>query len=109
MGKVWALSLAIVLTGCAQWHHPTATQADFNRDRYQCDIETAHAYPVAMTPLTPGYQAPTQVTCMNTGFGMTNCTSQPGVAVAPVMQDMNANPRISAFNSCMYARGYYRK
>lgn len=97
--------VSLVLVGCAQWKHPTATQADFNRDRYQCDIQAASAYPVTQTPVGTGYQTAGRVNCSTYG-AQTNCTTTPGIYVPPPVTDTNAVSRAFAFDSCMQARGY---
>jgi hypothetical protein len=99
--------LAASLAGCAGWKHPTSSDADFNRDRYQCQSETAGNFPVTQTSMGPGYQAPSRTNC--TAYGnQANCTTTPGAYVPAPMQDTNAMPRAFAFDSCMRARGYTR-
>lgn len=103
--KISLLICAALLAGCATWKHPSATEADFNRDRYQCQMETASAYPTTQTPTGSGYRTPGQVNCTTYG-NQTNCTTMPGTYVPPPTSDGNALPRAFAFDSCMRARGY---
>lgn len=102
-----ALSLSLLLAGCASWKHPSATEADFNRDRYQCQMETTSVYQPNQTAVGVGYRAPAQTNCTTYG-NQTNCQTTPGAYVPPPTQDTNAIPRAMAFNSCMQARGYYK-
>lgn len=105
--RMIALVVVVALSGCANWKHPTATQQDFNRDSYQCQMETASVYQPNQTAMSSGYRGPAQTNCSTYG-NQTNCTTTPGVYVPPVTQDTNALPRAMAFNSCMQARGYYK-
>jgi len=120
---VWGMLLLAALAGCAQfqWQKDGATQADFNRDAYQCQMDAAQAYPTALTAvqLRPGYQTPSQTYCSgtdsaygagNTVYGNTsmNCTTTPGQQVAPITTtyDANMGNRAQAAKACLYARGY---
>jgi hypothetical protein len=105
MGRFVCPLLAVLLSACAGWQHPTANEAQFHRDRYECQMQTASAYPTTQTAMGTGYQAPTQVNCSTYGT-QTNCTARPGVYVPPPTQDTNAIPRAFAFDSCMRGRGY---
>jgi hypothetical protein len=115
--------LALWMAGCAQyqWQKRGATQAEFNRDGYECQMEAARAYPAAMVAqqITTGYTTPATTNCYSNGsaYGIggtiygnsnTNCTTTPGVTVQPIVipTDMNANNRGQAVNAYMYARGW---
>lgn len=116
---------AVAMSGCAQyqWQKYGATQDDFNRDTYQCQMEAARVYPAAIVTqsLTSGYTTAATTNCYengsaygagNTVYGSstTNCTTTPGQQVAPVTYtvDANQNNRRNAANSCMVARDYQR-
>lgn len=113
----------LALQGCAQyqWQKPGATQADFNRDAYQCHAQAAQLYPAVMVSqqLTSGYVAPATTNCSTTatanrafgtvyGTGNTTCTTTPGAQIQPVVYttDANSDNRTRAANGCMIARGY---
>ena len=117
------LMLPLGLSGCAQyqWQKYGATQDEFNRDAYQCQMEAARSYPTALVTrqITSGYTTPSQTYCSGTdsAYGMgnyaygnsnMNCTTTPGQQVAPVTTtvDANAGNRTQAAQSCMYAHGY---
>jgi hypothetical protein len=104
--KLASLALCIALAGCAMgWSKPGATEAEFYRDRFDCDQQAASMYPTAMGSIGGGYQAPTRTSC--TGYGnQMNCTTIPGAQVAAPQQDMNATARMGAFHSCMESKGY---
>ena len=113
----------LTLSGCAQyqWQKYGATQDEFNRDSYQCQMEAARAYPtVAVTEqLTSGYTTPGTTNCNGSGsaYGVgnsiygtsqTNCITTPARYVAPVTytRDANSDNRAEAAKSCLVARGY---
>lgn len=118
-----ASCLAVLMTGCAQyqWQKPGATQSEFNRDSYDCQMEAARAYPSAIVvqQLTAGYTTPATTNCYGSGsaYGVggtvygnssTNCTTTPGQVVPPqtYTADANAGNRKQATQACMNARGY---
>lgn len=119
------LAIASLASGCAQyqWQKAGATEADFNRDRYYCQMEAARAFPaqIVQTQIGGGYTTPSTTNCYGTGSaygggGMvygntsTNCITTPGQYVAPIVStsDANEDNRVEAARSCMYARGYQR-
>ena len=120
---LFSVAVAGLLSGCAtyQWEKPGATQADFNRDNYECQTEAARTYPttVVQVPISSGYTMPSNTSCTthgtaygsgNTVYGNSNtdCTTTPGQTVAPatVPIDENANNRSNAFHNCLVARGW---
>ena len=120
---VAAVVLLASMAGCAQyqWQKYGASQAEFNRDTYECQMEAARTYPTAMVTqqISSGYTTAATTNCYSTGaaygagasvYGSsnTNCTTTPGVQVQPVAYtaDVNANYRAQAAKSCLYARGY---
>jgi hypothetical protein len=121
----------ILLSGCAQyqWQKYGATQSDFNRDSYECQIEAARTYPtqIVTRQITSGYTTPSTTQCYGTGsasgsaygnsgyvygssYGRSNvnCTTMPGQYVPGVTatEDINAGNRVQAARACMYARGW---
>jgi hypothetical protein len=120
----FALAASIIgMSGCAQyqWQKYGATQNDFNKDSYQCQMEAASAFPTAVVSqqVTSGYTTASTTTCTGTGtaygsggsvYGSsnTNCITNPGQRVAPVVMtsDVNQKNRQNAAQSCMLARGY---
>lgn len=109
--RVGAMFLALAVAGCAQyeWQKYGATQADFNQDRYQCQMEAASAYPTAAVTqqIRAGYVGPSTTNCSNWGYSVT-CSTTPGQVVAPLTTtvDVNQDNRGQAAKACMYARGY---
>jgi hypothetical protein len=118
-----ATVVAFTVSGCAEykWQKIGSTQADFNRDSYECEMEAARTYPTALVTqqLAAGYTTPSTTNCYGsgsaTGFGGTvygnntvNCTTTPGQVVRPVTYtaDANADNRQQAAKACMYAHGY---
>jgi hypothetical protein len=97
------------LTACAspKWQHRTASDIDFHRDSAACQASAGVAYPVAMTDLGRGYQAPTQINCSTFGKN-TDCTSRPGAYTPPAQIDANVIARSRLYESCMLGNGYYR-
>ena len=100
-------ALAAALGGCAhyEWFKPDATQADYSKAIYACNMEAARAYPAMPTiqPVAPGYFAPGFVRC-----GPYGCYSTPGYYVPPAMGtvDVNQGNRDQAANQCMMANGW---
>ncbi len=94
--KIIFVLVAIGLTGCA-WTHPTATQADFARDKYECLREASYVQPpVPYIPSpTPAFASPAGAFLhgLNTGLDAGQAWGGPRV---------NQN----MFRACMEARGY---
>lgn len=114
INSIIILGISISLAGCnVGWMKPGATRAEFNQDRYDCQIEAAKTYPVSMVQRTvsTGYQTPAQTQCNNAGYGNFNCTTTGGNYVPPstITEDVNMNNRSAAFHSCMQAKGYEYK
>lgn len=124
-GRVSAISLLSIclLGGCVQyqWQKDGATQDEFNRDSYQCQIEAARAYPtqVVAQQTAPTYTVPAQTQCTGSqdamglgnyayGSSSMNCTTTPArqIGGGPEMVDVNANNRTEAAKACLFARGY---
>ena len=99
--------LAMALSGCAhyQWFKPGATQDDYNKTVYACNMDAAHAYPpmFAVQQVAPGYFAPGFMHC-----GYRGCWTGPAYYVPPAMGtvDVNQGNRDQAANQCMRARGW---
>jgi hypothetical protein len=121
--KAALLTSALLLGGCAtyQWNKDGATQADFNRDRYECTNEAARTYPTALVAeqATQGYTTAAQTNCSTNGSAYgnssyvsgssnTSCTTNGGQYVPPtyVNVDVNSNNRSQAARQCMFAHGY---
>lgn len=120
---IFCLVFATFLSGCAQyqWQKYGATQADFNRDSYECQTEAARTYPtqVVTQQITPDYATPSTTNCYGTGsaygnsgyaYGSSNvnCRTTPGQYVPGVKAavDVNADNRLRTEMQCMYARGW---
>lgn len=105
--RLTAIALCTLLAGCATggtWWRPGATEQEFHAERYQCMTGAHASIPPSMMNVG-GYQGPAQVNCSTYG-NMTNCTSSPGVNVAPVAIDANSNIRAEAFRACMQGKGW---
>jgi hypothetical protein len=119
-----ALALAIVVAGCASpqgWFRPNTTEAEFNRDRFACDQAAAAAFPMASTQVmtSPGVNAapaPQQTVC-TTNYGVVTCNTRPAGLDPSIFNrpptyatvDANAANRGQHAQSCLMARGYYRR
>jgi len=100
------LLLLINIAGCGMgWTRPNTSEAEFYKDRYECQREAASMYPIAMRPSGPGYQAPAQTDCTSYG-NQISCTTTPGSYTPAPQYDSNATARSSAVSSCLEARGY---
>lgn len=105
------LGVCVSVSGCnVGWVKPGSTQAEFNVDKYDCQTEAAHTYPVAIVQRSvgTGYQTSSQTQCVASGYGNYNCTTTGGNYVPPntVTEDANLNNRNMAFQNCMQAKGY---
>ncbi len=71
------------LTGCAQyqWQKYGASQADFNKDVYECQMEAARTFPtqVVTQQVSSGYQAPSTTNCSGTSSAYGTGSSFGGV------------------------------
>ncbi|RJX31984.1 MAG: hypothetical protein C4516_04900 [Oxalobacter sp.] len=112
-----------LLSGCAQyqWQKNGATQADLNRDTYDCQKEAAQAYPAKLVreQTRAAYVTPSTTNCTtsesshgnrghNHANSTTSCTTTPGKYVPPhfTTVDINANNRAAMAKQCMHARGW---
>ena len=107
--KIAMLSMLVILTGCASgWEKPGASAADLARDKYECNMQAAQAFPVVImtTSAGVGYPATARKNCETAGAN-TRC-SLPGVTLPTAQQsnDTNLDNRLGASNSCLQARGY---
>lgn len=95
MQKIGILCLSVLLVGCAvpNWHHPTNSEYDFNRDKAMCSMASQQANPSKAAPYDPTL-TPTQQAQM----GYRNAGENIGRAFAVQ----------SYFETCMTARGYYK-
>ncbi len=111
IAKTTTLLAVVLLGGCAQyqWQKSGVSQQDFERDNYQCQIEAAQAYPVAMvtTQTSAGYLTPSTTNCYGSA-GSASCITTPGRFVPPTFMttDVNAGNRDQTAGSCMRARGW---
>lgn len=94
-----AIISVLLLTGCAVWHKPGATQQDFNQDKYQCERESLQMYPPSYNSTNSGYNT----TCQNLGGGMVSCNTQNNPTSG---FDTNQLSRSFAWKNCMQARGW---
>lgn len=119
------MTIAIVsigMVGCTQWRHPSATQADFQRDSYDCQNQANQANPRRYVPVQPAPQQPTpsySTTCMRMGV-MVSCESTPNPSSSYNPQMAQAQQSIAQggadlgrafgvsnfYDSCMYSKGY---
>ena len=88
-----AVLTTVVISGCANWQHPTASQFDFQRDQSQCNIYAQQASPSVQTPYNP-YLTPMQQANQS--------LNQSGANLGAAFGQMGA------FNNCMQAKGYYK-
>lgn len=95
---------AVFLSGCAGWSKPGATESDFRRDSYQCEMEAARAYPV-MIVTSGGYRTPDNTNC-RVVYGQVQCQTTPGATLYQTQSDANLNARTAAHGQCLRARGY---
>lgn len=113
-----ALLVSVVLLGgcaAAQWNRPETDEAQFNQDRYQCQLDAASMYPVpnASPATTPG---PLLTDCTTYGAS-TSCTTRQGPARPDFYaQGQNSGAALgamlgrgAAFNSCLESKGYRRQ
>ena len=117
-----SLTLAIsafVLGGCATtYEHATADQAQFDRDKYQCQQEAASMYPPVYGQRPPPPQSTSSTTnCRAEGSSIQCYTRQNpprqtiGGALAEyaASQDQNEGRRKAAVENCISSKGYVRK
>ncbi len=101
-----------LLSGCAGvgWHNPTKPNADYYRDKAQCELWAVRAYPIRMFTETTGtgYRTPVQTDCHEYGKGNTSCTTKGGDYIPPSTssQDVNARYRALAQRNCVRSLGY---
>lgn len=105
MRAMHAIFLVAALSSCARWSHPTASEAQFYRDSYDCNIGSGSAFPVNNTAMGVDRQGPGRVNCSTFG-NQTNCTTTQGAYIPAPMIDVNAFARAMAFDSCMRGKGY---
>jgi hypothetical protein len=105
-------TLVGLLSGCAQyqWQKSGASRADLDRDSWNCEVESARAYPNP-TQSTAGYYAtPATTQCTGSGSGSTyntTCTTTPGMYVDTSSFSASVR-REEAQKRCMAARGWRR-
>lgn len=96
------------LAACATgWSRPHTTEAEFNRDRLQCEQDGASRYPVRME-VFGGQQAPSRSNCTSFGLHL-NCRAAAGSNVAPYQHDANENARRNDIRACLQSKGYESK
>ena len=91
---VFAMGTVALMSGCANWSHPTATQYDFQRDQAQCSQYGQQASPTTQAPYNP-YLTPMQQANQSIYQGSQNSVAAIGQGIA--------------FNNCMQAKGYYKQ
>jgi hypothetical protein len=103
-----AILLSGYLAACATgWSRPHTTEAEFDRDRLQCEQDGATRYPVRME-VFGGQQAPSRSNCTSFGLHL-NCRAAAGGNVAPYQHDANENARRSDIRACLQSKGYVSK
>ena len=86
-----SLLILLLISGCAtQWKHETASELDFNKDHFECAIESERAYSVRTAPArgSSGYDRDYQ-----RGEDVGN----------NIVRNLNIS---RYYNMCMNARGY---
>lgn len=84
----------LLIMGCATWYHPTASRAEFSRDRSQCSMYAQQASPTVQTPYNP-YLTPMQQANQSIYQGTQNSMAAVGQGIS--------------FNDCMQAKGYSKQ
>jgi hypothetical protein len=87
------MGTTVLLSGCANWNHPTATQYDFQRDQAQCNQFARQSSPTTQTPYNP-YLTPMQQSQQSIYQGSANLGAAFG--------------QMGSFDNCMQAKGYYK-
>jgi hypothetical protein len=110
MKTIICILTVAMLAGCTTyWSRPNTSAQEANNDLYQCERESAYAYPTALAQTTAGagYQSPAMTNCHAYGNNM-NCTTMPGTYTPPptITMDMNTRSRQQALSHCMMAKGY---
>ncbi len=106
-------SIALALVGCTTyWQHIDPlydSQRNWDRDAYNCEMEAARSYPVAVVTQTygTGYTTASSTNCNSYG-GFTKCTTTPGRYVPPPTStvDVNETNRFNAEIQCLRAAGW---
>jgi hypothetical protein len=104
MRVLCAILALSALAGCGTWQRPGSTEADLNREMYECEMQAAQAYPPVYST-EPGYTTAARTTCQSYGY-QTQCTTTPGVTYPGTTTDMNAIARTTARDSCMRSKGW---
>lgn len=107
LGLAGVLLLACLAACATGWSRPHTTEAEFDRDRLQCEQDGARRYPVRMETFG-GQQAPLRSNCTSFGLHL-NCGAAPGSYVAPYQHDVNENARRNDVRSCLQSKGYVSK
>ena len=110
---------ALLISGCANnWVHPTASQADFQRDMALCNNEAERAVPYIQAQPNPIYSPQPTYSTDCTQIGNTvNCNTTSNPTNAYLNQIMQSNAQAGEnlnrairvnnyFQNCMMARGY---
>lgn len=92
------------LAGCGTWSRPGSTEAEFNREMYECQMQAAQTYPPVYNT-SPGYTTAARTTCQSYGY-QTHCTTTPGVTYPGTTTDMNTVARAAARDACMRSKGW---
>ncbi len=109
---VAVICAVLILSGCAQmvWINPNKNENGFYSDKYECEMQSARAFPVAMTSTITrsGYQTATMTNCSGDGNGNASCMTSPGQYIPPVTSTFDSNEwnRKEAFKSCMESNGW---
>ena len=103
-------SIALALVGCTTyWQHESGNNSGWERDNYNCEMEAARSYPVAVVTQTygTGYTTASSTNCNSYG-GFPKCTTTPGRYVPPTTStvDVNETNRFNAEIQCLRAAGW---
>jgi hypothetical protein len=97
------------LAGCASgWSRPNTNEAEFNRDRLQCEQQGSSKYPVRIESFGTGRQGPSLSDCRSFGLHL-SCSAAPASAAPPTQYDVNESARANEIRSCLRSKGYVSK
>jgi hypothetical protein len=109
MRALLTLGHVMLLAGCATgWSRPNTSEAEFNRDRLQCEQLGTSRYPVRIESFGTGRQGPLQSDCRSFGLHL-SCSAAPAAVAPPTQHDVNESARANEISSCLRSKGYVSK
>lgn len=110
MNRIILVTVVIFISGCqTYWKHESGYSSSWERDKYNCEMEAARAYPVRMVTQSSGRGYTTDSTTNCSSYGnITNCTTTPGQYIPPqkYTEDVNQGNRNLAVPQCLRASGW---